>query len=256
MQLNAIILAAGKGKRMRRPEGSARRMKSQDLPKVLHKLNGKPILSYVLETIREAGISDPVIVIGFHGQKIIDAFPNYRYVWQNEQLGTANAALQAKDLLNNEPGYTFILYGDSPLLSVETLKKIVQEVESQQATIGLSVAQAPDDLGLGVVVTDNNMAIKSITEQKVATADLIRNNLWRNAGSWLVKNDFLWPALTKIKKHPVSGEYYVTDLAHLADLASKLAIAVPVADPAEAIGINTPEHLKQAQTWLRIRARE
>lgn len=243
MQLHAIILAAGKGKRIG----------SKTLPKVMLQLAGKPVLSYVLETIRELGIRDPIIVVGFRGKKIIDAFPNYRYVWQKKRLGTAHAALQVRSFLERLPGYTFILYGDNPLLSVDTLKRIIQEVENKKAIVGLSVAQAPDELELGIVVTDPKMHIKEIVEQKVATAELGKTHRWRNTGSWLVDNQWLWQALPKIRKHPKSGEYYLTDLAYLAKKLGHTAVAVPVADPAEAVGINTSEHLKEAEKWLRIK---
>lgn len=246
MQLHAIILAAGLGKRIR----------STETPKVMLELNGKPILSYILETLREVGISDPVIVVGFQGQKVINVFPNYRYVWQKSQEGTAHAALQAKDLFKNKDGYTFILYGDNPLLSADTLKRIVKEVQTKNAMLGLSVAQAPTELELGVVAIDDDMRIKEITEQKVATPELNKNYPWRNTGSWLVENKWLWEALPKIKKHPVSDEYYLTDLASLANKLGHTAIAVPVTDPHEAIGINTQEHLKQAEKWLRTRVKE
>lgn len=245
MQLNAIILAAGKGKRMR----------SKDLPKVLHQLNGKPVLEYVLGTIREVGIRAPIIVVGFQGQKIIDKFPNYRFVWQKSQEGTAHAALQTRDLLKDKDGYTFILYGDNPLLSADTLKRITDEVKNQKATVAIASAKASEELELGHIVTDEQGDVTGIVEKKVADEETKRRYPWQNAGGWFVENKWLWEALPKINKNPVSGESYLTDLVELAVKDDKKVIAVPVADPAEAIGINTKEHLKQAEIWLHTRAR-
>lgn len=245
MQLNAIILAAGKGKRMG----------SKTLPKVLYELDGKPILSYVIKNIRSVGVPDPVIVVGFQGQKIIDRFSNCRYVWQKKRLGTAHAALQAKPLLKGNPGYTFVLYGDNPLLSADTLKRIVTAVQKQKATVGVAAAKAPEELGLGHIVTDKNGHVIDLIEQKVATKEIKHNFPWQNAGGWLVENRFLWPALRRARKNPITKEYFINDLVGLAVKSNKKVIMVPVKDPHEAIGINTLEHLKQAQRWLRTKQR-
>lgn len=247
MQLHGIILAAGKGKRMR----------SKNLPKVLYQLAGKPLIGYVVESLEQLGVDNPVIVVGFQGQKVIETLGSiYRYAWQKKRLGTAHAALQARPFLQGSTGYTFILYGDNPLLSAATLRRIVQDVEKKRATVAVAAAKAPEELGLGHIVTNKAGIVVDIVEKKVATEEIKKEYPWQNAGGWLVENQFLWQALPKIKKHPISGESYLTDLVGLAVEAGKKVIAVPVADPAEAIGVNTAQHLQQAQQWLRTKQKE
>lgn len=241
MPLNAIILAGGKGKRMN----------SRALPKVLHRLNGKPILSYTIDILDQIGIKKPIIIVGFQGQKIIASFgPNYTYIWQKKRLGTAHATAQAKSILKDKPGYTFVLYGDNPLILPQTLRRIIKAVEKTGAVAAISVAKAPDDLDLGVAVVDKKMFVKQIIERKVVSQSQLNQNPWRNSGAWLFDNRWLWQNIGKIKKNAAAREYYLTDIVDIALNQGKKVAAVPVADIIEAVGINTFEHLRQAHQWL------
>lgn len=240
MQLHAIILVGGKGKRMG----------SKTLPKVMLSLAGKPVIAHLTDLLTAEKINDIVVVIGFKGQKIIDYLgKKYKYAWQKKRLGTAHAALAARPFLIGKSGYTYIFYGDNPILRRDTLHRVAREMDKTNASVALTVAKASNKLSLGIAVIENGN-LQKIVEQKVAPPGLAKKYKWRNTGSWLIENKFLWQALPKIKKNPDSGEYYLTDIVELANLAGKKVIAVPVTELAEAIGINTPEHLKQAEKWL------
>jgi len=236
--LNAIVLAAGKGKRVN----------ARGLPKVLYQLDGKPMILFVLELLRAIAISKPIIVVGWHGAKVVKAAgKKYRYVWQRRQLGTAHAAWQAHSLLQGKSGYTFVVNGDNPMFKPATLKRMIARVKATGATLAIASAKAEDQLGLGRLITDQSGHVIKIVEEKNATTDERRRFKWKNAGPWLVENKFLWQTLPKIAKNPISVEYYLTDLLELAVAEERRAIAVPVSDVSEAIGVNTLEHLELAE---------
>ncbi|MBI3260917.1 NTP transferase domain-containing protein [Candidatus Berkelbacteria bacterium] len=236
--LHAIVLAAGKGKRLN----------AELLPKVLYELGGHPMILYVLESLKGIGIPKPIIVVGFQGEKIIELLgKQYDYVWQSRQLGTAHAALQAAPYLKNKSGHTFILNGDNPMVQPKTLKRMIARVGATKATLAIASAKVPDTLELGHLITDKNGHVTKIVEEKNATTAEKSRFKWKNAGPWLVENKFLWHNLPKIAKNPISKEYYLTDLLELAVGQGKRAIAVTVTDISEAIGINTLKHLELAQ---------
>lgn len=236
--LYAIVLAAGKGKRLN----------AELLPKVLYKLGGRPMILDVLESLKHIGIPKPIIVVGFQGEKVIELLgKQYNYAWQKQQLGTAHAALQAAPSLKKKSGHTFILNGDNPMVGPKTLKRMIARVGATKATLAIASAKAPDYLGLGRLITDKSGHVTKIVEEKNATAAQRKNFKWKNAGPWLVENTFLWHNLPKIAKNSISKEYYLTDLLELAVEQGKRAIAVPVTDVTEAIGINTLKHLELAQ---------
>lgn len=235
--LHAIVLAAGKGKRLN----------AELLPKVLYQLGGRPMILYVLELLAQVGITKPIVVVGFQGKGVIEALSGHHYVWQRRQLGTGHAVSQVRRYLVEKPGHTFIINGDNPLIQPTTLRRMVKRVEATGAAVAIASAKAPDDLGLGRLITDAYGHVVKIVEHKNATLEQRRKFRWKNAGPWLVENSFLWQALPKIKKNPVSKEYYLTDLLELAVEQGKRAIAVPVTNLTEAIGVNTLQHLKEAE---------
>lgn len=239
--LNAIVLAAGKGKRLN----------AEVLPKVLYQLGGRPMILYVLELLEHLGLQQPTIVVGWQGKKVIELLgKRYNYVWQRKQLGTAHACWQARKAFQGKTGYTFVLNGDNPLIRPETLMRMVRRVQVTGATVAIASAKAPEELGLGRLITDAYGHVMRIVEEKNATTEQRRKFKWKNAGPWLVENKFLWQNLPKIAKNPVAKEYYLTDLLELAVEQGKRTIAVPVTDLREAIGVNTIQHLEEAEVAL------
>lgn len=237
--IHAIVLAAGKGTRM----------KATTIPKVLFPVAGQPMLSYLLKTLKNAKIVRPILVVGFCGDKVREAYgQDYDYVTQQEQLGTGHAVLQVEPLLADKDGCTLILNGDHPFYRAETLRRMVSAVIDDGATIALLSGRfdSPDFDAFGRVVCDENKKVIRIVEAKDATEE-IRDIRLMNLGCYAVDNRWLWQALPKIEKSPVTGEYYVTDLVAEAVADGKKVIAVEIKDSREALGINTLEHLAEAE---------
>lgn len=241
-KIHAIVLAAGKGTRM----------KATTMPKVLFPVSGQPILTYLLNTLKQAEIVRPILVIGFRGDRVRETYgDDYDYVVQEEQLGTGHAVLQVKPLLADQDGCTLILNGDHPFYRPETLRRMVSAVLEDGATVALLSGRfdSPDFDAFGRIVSDENNKVLSIIEAKDATEET-RNIRLMNLGCYAVDNRWLWQALPKIEKSPVTGEYYVTDLVAEAVADGKKVIAVEIKDSREALGINTLEHLAEAEKLI------
>ncbi len=238
----AIILAAGKGTRMN----------SEALPKVLFPLGRQTMLEHALAPIHAFGIEKPVIIIGFLGHLVKEKLgPAYVYVNQEQQLGTAHAVLMARPVLEGKKGCTIIVTGDHPFFKVETLQRLTDAVLVKGATISVLTIQSaePEFDAFGRVITDNDGHVLRIVEKKDANPEELSASL-RNLSAYAVDNSWLWPVLERIEKSPVSGEYYLTDIVGEAVREGKKVFAVPITDPAEALGINTPEHLAEAEQIL------
>jgi bifunctional UDP-N-acetylglucosamine pyrophosphorylase / glucosamine-1-phosphate N-acetyltransferase len=156
----ALILAAGKGTRMK-----------SDLAKVLHILNGKPLLHYSLAAAKEAGAEKIVVIIGHQADKIRDDFSgrSYIFVEQKPQLGTGHAVLQAKDVLARYQGKTVILCGDVPLLKPATIKSLIENHIATGAAITVLTTVPPDAKGYGRIIKDVDGNIAKIVEERDAT---------------------------------------------------------------------------------------
>lgn len=235
----AIVLAAGKGKRMN----------SKALPKILYPLAGRPMLAYVLEMLKEAGVAKIIIVVGFLAKKVEETFgPSYTYVHQRKRLGTGHAVVAAKPVLEGKDGCTLIMYGDQPFFKPSSIKRSIEAVTVRGATVavmtGLMKSQEFD--AFGRVLTDQTGHVLRIVEVKDATENEKKVRLM-NLGGYAVDNKWLWRVLPKIKKSRVSGEYYITDIVGEAVKEGKKVISIQIEDKAEAIGINTHEHLEEAE---------
>lgn len=204
MALNTVILAAGKGKRMH-----------SDLPKVLHRLAGKPLLEHVVQTARTLDTKNPpIIVYGHQGERVktaLDYLP-VKWVEQTEQLGTAHAVQQAISHLPTE-GRVLILYGDVPLIESHTLKKFMAETPDD--ALGIITADLPDPTGFGRIIRNSQNNIIAIVEEKDAT-EKERAITEINTGIYLVSASHLQKWLPKITNHNAQQEFYLTDLIALA----------------------------------------
>ncbi len=241
MSLSVVILAAGQGTRMK-----------SSLPKVLHPLGGRPLVRYSVETGRALSGSAPVLVIG-HGSDQVRAVLGDQcdYVEQAEQLGTAHAVLQARDLLQARGGQVLIYYADMPLLTPESLGALVETQKKNTGPLSLLTITVADPRGFGRIVRTLNGEVKGIVEEAQATPEemAIRE---LNVGAYCVEADFLWKTLPNLPASP-KGEYYITDLAGVAIAQGLRVQAVSLPEPEEAIGINTRVHLAEAETILRRR---
>lgn len=235
----AIVLAAGKGTRMN----------SRNLPKVLYPIAGKPMLKYVLESLAKVGIHQPIIVVGFLSKKIQELFgSSYTYVLQRKRLGTGHATAAAKSLLEGKKGCTLIINGDQPFFQPVTLKRLTEAVAKRGAAVAVltGLMRAKEFDAFGRVITDKEGHVLRIVEVKNATEKEKAIRLV-NLGGYAVDNEWLWKALKKIEKSRATGEYYITDIVGEAVREGKKVIAIRIKDKAEAIGVNTFQHLAEAE---------
>jgi len=245
----AVILAAGKGTRMN--EGLA-----SPIPKVMFNLNGKPIVDWSVKLIKDAGIDRVVLVVGYKKELVENYFGDkVEYAEQAEQLGTGHAVAQAKYLLGNQCDAVIVFYGDNPLYKPETVQKLIEKFEIEKPTIAMLsvIFEDPKFWAFGRVIRDQNNEVVGITEQKDCSPEQLEIKE-SNTGFYIFNANWLWQNIDLLKNENVQGEYYLTDLIAMAKDQSKRIVAVTVSEETEALGINTPEQLKQAEEVLRKRA--
>ena len=217
-QMNIVILAAGMGKRM-----------NSDLPKVLHPLAGKPLLGHVVDTARTLGPQRLVIVFGHGGEQVQAAFEgqaDLHWAKQSPQLGTGHAVAQAVPLLDDSVP-TLILYGDVPLVSATTLKRLAEA--AKDGKLALLTQHMEDPTGYGRIVRDLLGHVSRIVEQKDADPETLRIDEI-NTGILVCPTRPLKQWLTALKNDNAQGEYYLTDV-----------IAAAVADGTGVVTAN-PDH--------------
>ncbi len=233
MSINVVILAAGKGKRMR-----------SDLPKVLHAIAGKPMLAHVVETARKLLPARIVVVYGHGGERVKEALPAGDVAWalQEPQLGTGHAVLQALPYLDaTRP--TLVLYGDVPLTQVETLNRLIATAGDD--ALALLTVQLDDPCGYGRIVRDGG-AIKRIVEEKDAD-DAERCIREVNTGILVAPTAALQRWLPSLGNRNAQGEYYLTDIVALAVAETLPVHSAHVDAPWEVQGINSKTQLAELE---------
>jgi UDP-N-acetylglucosamine diphosphorylase/glucosamine-1-phosphate N-acetyltransferase len=236
----ALILAAGKGKRMK-----------SDLPKVLHKLGGKPMVEYVVETAKKVGVERIILVIGHQWeetQKLLKHLP-VEFVIQKEQLGTGHAVMQAKDHLVGFDGDVLILSGDVPLLTSNTVKKLLEEHRAKKAKATVLTAIIEDPSGYGRIIRNKDGMVERIVEDKDASADEKKVKEF-NTGTFCFDSRSLFSVLDRITADNKQGEYYLTDALTLLREENLPVGAVVAANPQEILGINSQEELERMEQIL------
>ncbi len=239
MPLDVIVLAAGRGKRMR-----------SDLSKVLHPLAGRPLLAHVIDVARTLAPRKIFVVHGHGADKVRAAFPDSGVEWvlQAEQLGTGHAVLQALPQVSPDAD-VLIVYGDVPLVRPATLKRLV---EGARGGVAVLVAELADPSGYGRIVRDGAQRVGRIVEQKDATAsELAIREV--NAGFFCLSARRLVPWLSKIDNDNAQKEYYLTDLAALAVADNVPVVAVKVEDQWEVAGVNSTQELAALERVVQAR---
>ena len=231
--MNVVILAAGMGKRMQ-----------SDLPKVLHPLAGKPLLSHVIDTARQLSPSRCCVVYGHGGDKVPTqlAADDLQFVLQEPQLGTGHAVMQAVSKLNEDQP-TLVLYGDVPLTTVATLRALTEKAGKDKLAI-LTIAM-DDPSGYGRIVREQNKIVR-IVEQKDAT-NLERQIHEVNTGILVAPTRQLKDWLSRLSNHNAQGEYYLTDIIAL---AVKDNVVIESAQPShawETLGVNSKVQLAELE---------
>ena len=234
----AVILAAGKGTRLNNGSPS-------ELPKVLHRVNNKPLISYCLDSLKKAGLNDVVVVVGYKGDLVKESIgDSVKYAYQDKQLGTSHAVYKAKEFLKDKAKYLIVLNGDNPFFSTKTFEEIIKACREKKATVAIATAEFNNPTGLGRVIKDTQNHVVRIVEEKEATEDE-KKIKEINAGLYCFDNKWLWENIVDVELSP-HGEYYITDLIGMAVSEKEKVIAYKIEDNREAIGINTLEHLKHA----------
>lgn len=223
--LDILVLAAGKGTRMR-----------SDLPKVLHPIGGKALVQHVVDTARQVGGEQILIIVG-HGAEQVEqqmAAADVKFVLQAQQLGTGHAVQQALPQLRND-ATVLILYGDVPLTRAQTLQQLIAGVNNQQ--MGLLTVNMQDPTGYGRIVRDDSGAVVAIVEHKDAS-DEQKKITEINTGIMAVRATHLQKWLPQLTNNNAQGEFYLTDIIAMAKADG---IAIHVEQPAaveEVEGIN------------------
>jgi bifunctional UDP-N-acetylglucosamine pyrophosphorylase/glucosamine-1-phosphate N-acetyltransferase/UDP-N-acetylglucosamine pyrophosphorylase len=241
----AIVLAAGKGTRMK-----------SDLPKVLLPVCGRPMIEYVLDAVRSAGVEHLYVVVGYRAELVRQALANERdvtFVEQREQLGTGHAVMMCRPFLREFEGPVFVIAGDSPMLQAGSVSRLFAEYDRDQPACIIGTTFKDDPTGLGRVVRDSAGDFVAIVEEKDATAQqrAIREV---SMSTYLFHAPDLVQALDQLRNENAQGEYYITDCPGILKAEGKTVRALAVLQPCEALGINTVEELAVVEQALRAAA--
>ncbi|WP_154838401.1 bifunctional UDP-N-acetylglucosamine diphosphorylase/glucosamine-1-phosphate N-acetyltransferase GlmU [Staphylococcus sp. Marseille-Q1834] len=242
MQRNAVILAAGKGTRM----------KSKQY-KVLHKVAGKSMIDHVLTNVKRAGVDQIVTIVGHGADQVKETLGDQSlYSYQEEQLGTAHAVKMAQEHLENKEGTTLVVCGDTPLITAETLNKLIEHHEQSkaQATVLSATAQIP--FGYGRIVRDDNNQLSRIVEEKDATEEEKRLTEI-SSGIFAFDNKVLFEKLAQVKNDNAQGEYYLPDVIALILEDKGIAEVYHTDDFNEIMGVNDRVMLSNAEKALQQR---
>lgn len=240
--VHAVILAAGKGTRMKSP-----------LPKVLHPVLGKPMILRVAETAASAGCEGITAVVGFGRELVAPLLEGAGFSWvvQEPQLGTAHA-LQCAMPRIEEATEVLVLLGDVPLLRVETIRALLDSRRSTDAAMSVLTAVPPDPTGYGRVIRGDNRSVTRIVEHRDASPDeLLCTEI--NTGIMVFDAGCLAGLLSGIGNGNAQGEYYLTDAVEVALASGRRVSAVASPDWLEVRGVNDPLHLAECTRAIKKR---
>jgi bifunctional UDP-N-acetylglucosamine pyrophosphorylase/glucosamine-1-phosphate N-acetyltransferase len=244
-RLAAIILAAGKGTRMR-----------SRIPKVLHQVAGQYMVSHVLTAAKEAGASCLVVVTGHEAGLVEKSLGSeYLYAYQHQQLGTGHAVMQAEPKLPEAIDLVLVLSGDTPLLTSDTIKNLLDYHQEVAGAATLLTAFPADPAGYGRVLRGDDGQVLRVVEEKDATPKE-QEICEVNAGVYCFQRQHLFQALKRVKPANAQGEYYLPDVIDILSKEGLGVAAVTAADPRELQGINNRIHLAEAEQFFRLRINE
>ncbi|MDR1195855.1 MAG: bifunctional UDP-N-acetylglucosamine diphosphorylase/glucosamine-1-phosphate N-acetyltransferase GlmU [Endomicrobium sp.] len=235
---SAVILAAGAGTRMK-----------SSLPKVMHKLSGKPLINWVIDAVGALKPDNIVVVLGHKSESVEESLKNknVKIVYQKQQLGSAHALMQAQKAFKNYKGDILVMCGDVPLVKTSVLSSLLKHSKKNKSSVTVLAAKADDPYGYGRIVKSGGI-LEKIAEEKDATEQekLIREV---NSGIYCFDNN-VWKALSKVKPDNAKKEYYLTDTIEILKKLGKKATSVTVGNAWELMGINDRSQLHEAEKEL------
>ena len=239
-----VILGAGEGTRMK-----------SCLPKVLHKVAGKELISHVIDCLNSAvKMQKLVVVVGSGSDLVIEHLKKYNadYVFQKERLGSAHALLQSKNKLKNLDGQLIVMCGDTPLVKSKTIKDLLKyhTKNKNNATVLSGMVQNP--FGYGRIVRNSKGTVSCIVEEKSAT-DEEKKIKEINSGIYCFDLKVLWKALNKVDNKNNKKEYYLTDVIEILNKDGYKTDAVALTTEEEILGVNDRRQLAVAEDILRTR---
>ena len=241
----SVILAAGMGTRMK-----------SKMPKVLHKVCGKPLSKWVIDASEAAGADKVCAVVGHKAETVKEVLGDVcEFALQAEQKGTGHAVMQAIDVIKNSKGEVVILNGDTPLITAETINKAIEyhKNNGNQATVITAILD--DATGYGRIVRDNDGSVLKIVEQKDASEEEKKINEV-NSGMYVFDAQSLVYALDKITPNNAQGEYYLTDTLEILLSAGKKIGGYAISDNDEIRGINDRVQFNEAENIMQKRINE
>lgn len=241
-QLATIVLAAGKGTRMR-----------SATPKVLHDVCGRPLIDHVLDVAHQVGSLKTCVVLGHGIEKVQQRLPKgVLTVEQKQLLGTGDAVKTAGKFLKDFKGDILILCGDTPLLKAETIKALIERHRSTKAVATILTAVVDNKTGYGRIIRNNSAKVVAIREENDCT-EAQKDIREINSGVFCFNSQALFDNLKLIKVNSRKGEYYLTDLVAVFAEQRRVIETVTTHEPAEAWGVNTREDLAACAAIMRKR---
>ena len=253
-QKTAIVMAAGKGTRM-----------ESDLPKVLINVRGRPMIEYVLDAIRAAGVARTIVVVGYRADDVRAALADrvladrggIEFALQEEQLGTGHAVMCCRErLLEHESadpdGAVLVVAGDSPMMESKSLAALLEAYKKSPAACIIGTTHKEDPTGLGRIIRDGDGKFTGIVEERDAT-DEQRRITEVNMSYYVFRCGDLLTALGQLKTDNAQGEYYITDCPAVFLDQGKEVRAMAVLEPHEAMSINNLAELAVVEAAMKER---
>jgi bifunctional UDP-N-acetylglucosamine pyrophosphorylase/glucosamine-1-phosphate N-acetyltransferase len=242
-RITAVILAAGKGTRLK-----------SERPKVLHEVCGRPMLAYVLDACRAAGITHCIVVVGHGKDEVIGAFAADRevtWVEQNPQLGTGHAVMVCREHLERFD-HALVLCGDGPLIRPETIRTLIERHQAEECLATLATAVLADPTGYGRIWRDEYGNLRGIIEH-VDCTPVQRRIREVNPSYYCFQAPALLAALTQVRPNNVKNEYYITDVVALLINTGKKVQAITSVPPEDIYSINSRQELALVNRVIRDR---
>ena len=237
----AIVLAAGKGTRMK-----------SELPKVLCEAAGRPLVSYVIDSLRKAGVGKIVAVVGYRADLVKEQLQDdsqIDFALQEEQLGTGHAVMMCREAVADHNGPVIVVAGDSPMLQSDSIAALLKDFSETSPACILGTLIHDNPVGLGRIVRDENDKFVGIVEEKDATEEQRAINEV-NMSTYVFDCQKMLAGLDRLSNDNKQNEYYITDIPGIMLGDGDDVRALPVLKPIEALSVNTVEHLKAVEEAL------